>query len=722
MVRVSKNSRVLIFNDEGDGVLVSRRRRVFPRLRHALLGSGAIAILSSAALAGEPPSPPPAPALANNDAPEQVLVTARRNELIGVATTSSQGIILKQELNELPVFRSAQLLETVPGLVVTSHSGEGKANQYLLRGFNLDHGTDIATSVDGMPVNMRTHAHGQGYTDMNFFIPELASGIEFTKGPYFAQHGDFSSVATVRIGYINEIPNQTVVTLGTLGYQRLFAAGTKDALGGRVMSGLEVVHYDGPWQPSNNVRKVNAVFRYSQGEANEGFSITGMYYRGLWNAITDQPRRALDPPYTASLGISPISRFGTLDPTDAGQAQRMSLSGVYSHGTLDWHVDANAFLVNSNLTLWNNFTHFLEDPMNGDQRAQNDVRMIYGGGASYTRYDMLFGTNTEVMVGVQGRFDDIHTNRIATLARKALPNGTFEDDRVRQGSAGVYVQFTDYVTDWLRVILGAREDFYSARSRGTTTGTSSADMFQPKASIVVSPFANWEFYASAGRGFHSNDARGVSAGGSFLSASKGAEVGIRASPLPELTATLTFFQMDFNSELTYDPDAGTTDAGRPSRRRGIELNTTYAPYEWLEIYGSIAFAHGRYRDFDPAGAYIPDAPSLIGQLGVYIRDAGPWYGALNLRYLGHHPLTNDNLVRSPGYKEWNISIGYNFESGWRTQLGVFNLLDTRNNAADYYYATRITPAEPLAAPEGNLDRQFHPLEPRSVRLTVTKTF
>jgi hypothetical protein len=709
-------------------------------LRRVLLCStAALGLLSGAAFAEEAAgSPPPVPAQENpapessmpaqqapvesDQPPEQVLVTATRNELIGQATTSSQGIILKQELQELPVYRAAQLLETVPGLVVTSHSGEGKANQYLIRGFNLDHGTDLATFIDDMPVNMRTHAHGQGYTDLNFFIPELATGIDYTKGPYFAAQGDYASVASVHIGYLDQIDDQAAVTVGTLGYQRLFTAGTRDWGMGHILGGLELVHYDGPWTHPDNVRKLNAVLRYSEGEAREGFSLTGMYYRGLWNATTDQPERAMDPTYMASLGVAPIGRFGTLDPTDAGQAQRMSLSGVYSHGTLDWHVDANAYVINSNLTLWNNFTHFLDDPVHGDQHAQNDVRNIFGGGVSYTQYGMLFGGSTETLVGVQGRYDDIHVDLLHTEHRVELPGGILEDDKVHEGSGGVYVQYTDYVNDWFRFILGAREDYFSASDSGTNAGSADATVFQPKASLVFTPFTSWEVYVSAGRGFHSNDFRGVASGGAFLAPSKGGEIGIRATPIENLTATLTVFQMEFRSELTYDADAGATSAGRPSRRTGVELNTTYSPFDWLEVYGSVSFAHSRYTDIDPTGQYIPDAPNLIGQLGIYVRDAGPWFGALELRYLGQHPLIEDNSQKSNGDQEWNMNVGYDFGDGLKAQLGIFNVFDSKDDAADYYYADRITPTEPLVSPSGNPDLHIHPLEPRAFRFTVSKTF
>jgi len=677
------------------------------------------------AVTGQPEMPP---AMAAQDMvtdageiPEVVVVTATRSELIGQATTSSQGIILKEELNELPVYRAGQLLETVPGLVVTIHSGEGKANQYLLRGFNLDHGTDLATFIDGMPVNMRTHAHGQGYTDLNFFIPELATGINYSKGPYFASEGDYASVAAVHIGYVDTIADQATVTAGSFSYQRLFTAGTREVMNGRVMGGLELVHYDGPWTHPDNVRKLNAVVRYSQGEAREGFSITGMYYRGLWNATTDQPERAMDAAYASSIGIAPISRYGTLDPTDAGQTQRMSLSGIYSHGTLDWHVDANAYVINSNLTLWNNFTHYLDDPIQGDQHAQNDVRMIYGGGVSYTQYGSILDAPSETLVGAQARYDNAHVNRLHTQARAVL--STDVEDRVKEGSAGVYLQQTNFWTDWFRSIVGVREDYLTASDQGTNSGTTGATLFQPKGSLVVSPWTNWEFYVSAGQGFHSNDVRGsTTIGAPLLVKSTGKEIGVRATPFDSLTATVTLFQMEFASELTYDAEAGQTSAGRPSKRTGVEVNATYTPFDWLEFYGSVAFAHARFTDFDPAGGYIPDAPAIIGQLGIYVRNLGHWSGALNYRYLGHHALIEDNSQTSDGDQEWNMNVGYDFGSGWTAQLGIFNLFDSKDDAAEYYYGDRISPTEPLSDPAGNGDLHIHPLEPRAFRFTVSKTF
>src|ERR1700678_3864489 len=231
-----------------------------------------VALLSTAAMFSAR-----AETTATPDQLEEIQVTAERLGLMGSVSTASEGIVVNDELALTPAFRVGQLLETVPGLQVTSHSGEGKANQYLLRGYNLDHGTDLATFVDGMPVNEPTHAHGQGYTDLNFLIPELATNIKYTKGPYYAEEGDFASVGSVHINYLDSIPDQVSLTDGTLDFQRVFAAGSTQIADGNLLGALELQHYDGPWVNPDDQRKINALLRYSVGDEHDGYSITGSY-------------------------------------------------------------------------------------------------------------------------------------------------------------------------------------------------------------------------------------------------------------------------------------------------------------------------------------------------------------------------------------------------------------------------------------------------------------
>lgn len=656
------------------------------------------------------------------------MVTSRRLELIGTATTASEGVVLDDELALTPAYRPGQLLETVPGLVVTSHSGEGKANQYLLRGYNLDHGTDLATFVDGMPVNEPTHAHGQGYTDLNFMIPELATNVRYSKGPYYAAEGDFASVGAVHISYLDRIEDQASVTLGTLGFQRLFIAGSTAAAGGNLLGALELQHYDGPWVNPDDQRKVNAVVRFSEGNARDGFSLTGMLYHDLWNSTTDQPERAI------AQGL--IGRFGSLDPTDGGEAQRASLTAQYFKTVANGQLTLNAYAFSNHLSLWNDFTHDLVDPVNGDQEEQHEDRSTAGGNVSYVRSDVLFGRNNEVAVGVQTRYDDIDVSRLPTRDRNPLPAGSHslgysEIDSVHLASDSLYAQATTHWSEWLRSVIGLREDYQHGSDVGTNYGSASAALFEPKASLIFTPVDTTELYLSAGRGFHSDDLRGVNQakilgvpGAPLIARQSGEEVGVRQELLDgKLAATLAVFNLDAESETTYDPDIGQDTAGPASRRTGYELNITYQPVRWLEIYASISQDRARFRaPFDDGtghvGYYLPNAPFATGSLSAYVKNLGPWSAGLEYRYLGAYPLSADDAVQGSGYGEWNGDLHYSFADGWNAGVGLYNILNTKANAAEFWYVDRL-PGEPAA---GVADVHVHPLEPFTVRVTLSKFF
>jgi TonB dependent receptor/TonB-dependent Receptor Plug Domain len=657
-----------------------------------------------------------------------VVVTAARRELIGTTSTASEGIVVNDELALTPAFRPGQLLETVPGLEVTSHSGEGKANQYLMRGYNLDHGTDLAVSVDGMPINNPTHAHGQGYTDLNFMIPEMATNIKYTKGTYYADQGDFASVGSIHLSYLNRIPDEATVTVGTLGFQRVFTAGSFSAAGGSVLGALELQHYDGPWDNPDDLRKVNAVLRYSNGDDRDGMSLTGMFYHGLWNATTDQPERAVEE------GL--IGRYGTLDPSDGGKAQRGSLSAQYHASSGEGQFDANAYAVNNQLTLWNNFTHFLIDPVNGDQEAQHENRVIVGGSASYKLPVRILGTKTDLLSGVQVRYDINDVSRLPTRDRAVLvaaedPLNFSETDHVHLADLSAYEQATSHWTDWFRTVLGIREDYIHGIDSGTNTGAKGASIFQPKGSLIFTVAPTTEVYISAGRGFHSDDLRGVTpaastgqAGAQLIAKQVGEEVGLRQELLQgRITATVALFNLDAASETTYDPDAGQDSAGPASRRYGYEINLTYQALRWLEFYASYSGDHARFKtDFDDGtghvGRFLPNAPVATGSFNIYVKDLGPWSGGLEYRYLGREPLLSDNQVQGSGYGEWNGDARYTFANNWNVGLGLYNILGVRANAADFWYIDRL-PGEPA---DGVADVHSHPIEPRTVRVTLSKIF
>ena len=657
---------------------------------------------------------------ATTDPLSTVVVTAERRELIGTTSTASEGIVVNDELALTPAYRPGQLLETVPGLQVTSHSGEGKANQYMMRGYNLDHGTDLAVSVDGMPVNNPTHAHGQGYTDLNFMIPELATNIKFTKGTYYANQGDFASVGSVRLSYLNQIENQINVTGGNLGFERVLAAGTV----GNVLGALELQHYNGPWDNADDQRKVNAVLRYS----NNGFSLTGMFYHGLWNATTDQPVRAI----TAGL----IGRFGTLDPTDGGRAQRWSLSSQYHAAVGDGELEANAYVVNTQLTLWNNFTHFLTDPVNGDQEAQTENRYITGGGVSYQLPVQVAGVTTEWLSGARLRYDINDLSRVPTRGRAVLtadenPLDFSETDHVHLINLSAYTQATTHWTPWFRSVVGMREDYIHGIDSGTNSGTAGQALLQPKVSLILTPAETTELYLSWGRGFHSDDLRGVTqaaatgqSGAPLIARQKGEELGVRQQLAGgKVAVTLAVFSLDAESETTYDPDAGEDGAGPASRRYGFEVNLTYQALRWLELYASYSGNHARFTtDFDDGtghvGRYLPNAPFATGSFNIYVKNLGAWSGGLEYRYLGREPLSADNEIQSGGYGELNADVKYAFATDWSAGLGVYNILNRHSNAAEFWYIDRL-PGEPA---DGVPDLHVHPLEPLAVRLTLSKTF
>ena len=691
--------------------------RLMPRLLPRLLQGTclvALALLPGAVRAAD--------AEAENAGREQIVVTASKLDLIGVAATASEGSITRQEIEQRPAYRVGQYLESIPGLSVTSHSGEGKANQYLLRGFNLDHGTDFATWVDGMPVNQRTHAHGQGYTDVNFLLPELIGGIDFTKGAYFASEGDFAAVGSAHLRLRNTMPLTLSLGAGTVGDRRVFAGGSAELPGGSTLLGAaEHFRLDGPWDNPDRLRRFNAVLRWSSGTPANGTTITAMAYDGKWNATTDQPLRAV------SAGL--IGRFGSLDPSDGGKASRYSLSFRLARELGDCDLEVIAYGVRQHLTLWSNFTHFLDNPVRGDQHAQNDARWIGGGGASLRMPFNALGVSHTVTIGTQVRADFIDVDLASTERR--IPFAVDRDNLVEELSLSAYLEHRAQWTPWLRTVLGLRGDRFSTTDRDrvlATFGKESSFLIQPKASLVLSPWRHTELYLSAGRGFHSNDARAglienEQGQASFvrpplLVRSSSYELGLRSNVIPRLTVTTTAFQMDFQSELTYSADAGQTEAGRPSRRRGVEFTAQYRPAPWLEINGNLAFSHARYLDGPLVNRFIEDAPGFIGSAGILVDGLGPWSGSLVWRKLGAHPLVEDNSVRSPGYSQVNVALARRLGSRLTLRAEVFNLLGSKDDAADYFYRSRLQGE----GAEGVEDLHFHPLEPRSLRVSFSSVF
>jgi outer membrane receptor protein involved in Fe transport len=703
-----------------------------------------------------------------NNALAEITVTAQRIDLIGKADTASEGVVADQEIQLLPFYRPGQLLETVPGLIVTLHSGEGKANQFLLRGYNLDHGTDLETYVDGIPINQPTHAHGQGYTDLNFMIPELADGITYTKGPYYPYIGDFGAIGSVHVNYRDTIDDQLSVTGGMYDFQRILTAGSTALASGNLLAAMEVQHYDGPFARPDDARKENVVLRYSGGDAHNGYSATAMYYHQIWNNTTDIPVRA------TTEGLVP-NRFGTLDPTDGGHSQRASLSLEYHAQLGNGIFITNGYLEYSQLHIFNDFTHYLFNPLEGDQEDQFENRRVTGGAARYSLPVPIGSIPNEITVGLVSRYDLLGVGRAPSIDQIPRPTGAdpvsfTDDDHVFLLSSGAYLQAVTRWTPWFRSAVGVRDDYqhgtdvdYFAalhETAGYTNGgTAQQNLVQPKGSLIFTPSDFLEFYLSAGRGFHSADLRGVNQDVSvdlglphthLLSKQEGQEVGVRAAVDHDLTFTLALYNLWQQSETIIDPDIGADTAGPPSRRYGYEINVTYQVNRHLEFYGSYSGDHTRFtHPLDDGtghlGDYITDAPIATGSLALYLKDLGPWSGGVNVRYLGNYPLSSGPCVNSAaihdfpgvstcanaptapgqvdgkGFAEVNLDAHYAFPDNWSVGLGIYNLFNTHAAAAEFWYVDRLQ-NEIGTYRDGRADVHEHPLEPIMARFTVTKKF
>jgi hypothetical protein len=643
------------------------------------------------------------------------------NHLLGLATAASEGLVTPAELQARPYQRPGDLMEAVPGLLVSQHSGEGKANQYYLRGFNLDHGTDLSIRVASVPVNLPTNAHGQGYLDLNFLIPELVGRIQYRKGPVFAEEGDFASAGAVDIGYVHALP-RPLLTLegGSFGFRRALFAGSWKAAGGDLLVAQEGVQNDGPWDHPEAFRKTNTVLRWSRAAGALRLSATAMVYGAAWDATDQIPQRAVDS------GL--LGRFGALDPTDGGNAHRASLAFEVEHSGQGVRDRASVYGVASRLELISNFTGFLDDPSRGDQFRQAERRTYGGFQASRTMDFELGGRPLQVEAGLQGRWDHVpEVSLHHTQARRELE--TIRKDGVTESLVSPWVQVKAEPTPWLRATLGLRHDradFKVSSSLPENGGRASASLTSPKLALAFGPWAETELYAAVGRGFHRNDARGTTlkvdprTGDPAepvtpLVKATGSELGLRCAAFPRWQWTLSLWRLDLASELVFLGDAGITEPSRPSRREGVEFANTVQLSPRASLTADLAWSKARFTAFDPAGNRIPGAVEGVGTLSLDVRPAPGWQVSAGLRYVGPRPLIEDDSVRAEASVLAQAKVAWEPSPRWKVDLELFNLANREAADIQYFYRSRL-PGEPL---EGVGDRHVHPVEPRSARLGVT---
>ncbi len=684
---------------------------------------------------------------------KEVVVTAkeRADSMVRIADSASQGHVGQAQLKYRPITRPAEVLETVPGLIATQHSGEGKANQYFLRGFNLDHGTDFLTQIEGVPINTVSHSHGQGWTDTNFLIPELIETLDYKKGNYYSENGDFSSTGSADIHYFRSLPENLVkYTGGSFDYHRGLVAGSHKLGDGNVLYAGETVHNNGPWTVGNQYWKFDGVLGYSEEHEDHGWSVTAMAMKSDWNSTDQIARRAVEQ------GV--IGRFDALDPTDGGDSQRYSLTGEWHRQDSDSETKLMAYGLYSKLALFSNFTYFLDNNefsnptgcrgLNGltggqkfnpalfntcgDQFGQPDERWTTGFKATHTFFHQLGDAESETTFGVQFRNDNIKNALTKTHAQQQY--GVTREDQIWQSSLAGYVENKTRWLDWLRTSMGVRLDGFRFEVDGSNIAQNNGErydgMVSPKLGIVFGPWADTEFYLNGGLGYHSNDARGINttidpvsrvdvSRADPLVRTYSAEIGARTTWVKGLQSTLAIWWLDIDSELIFVGDAGTTEAGRPSRRYGLEFANYYSPTDWLTFDADFSFSEARFRDDAPEGNVVPNSVETVIAAGATFHDVyGGFFGGPRVRYFGPRNLDESGTKKSDGTLLVSAVLGYEVNKNLSFQAEVYNILDRQNDGITYYYGSRL-PGESSAGVD---DFHFHPVEPLSFRMGFTAKF
>lgn len=655
---------------------------------------------------------------------DTVRVVGRAATLIGTARSASEGHVGTIELRARPLSREGELLETVPGVIVTQHSGEGKANQYFVRGFNLDHGTDFQTMVDGMPVNQPTHAHGQGYTDLNFITPEFVRALDYKLGVYHAELGDFGSAGGAEFHLAKRFETPIVsAQFGSNGLARAVLGTSRKAGGGDLLFGGEAKAYDGPWVRAEQLRKYSGMARWSREVGASSFSVLAMGYRNRWNSSDQIPGRVVQS------GL--ISAFGQIDSTVGGNTARYSLSASYRNIGAKAVRTVQAYAIQSRLDLFSNFTYFLSNPDRGDQFEQSDRRTVIGGSASQLQEFQALGVSHLVKIGLQTRADFADVGLFSTERRARFD--TVRTDIVQEWGTGLFAESESRWTPHFRSVLGARADAYLfdvSGDRIENAGRRTAAIVSPKASLIYTHSNRAEFYASGGFGFHSNDARGTTisvAPGTGdpaqrvdpLVRSKGAEIGARLSLVEGLQSTLSAWALNLDSELLFVGDAGATEPTTESRRSGITLANFYRPIASLSFDADVSFARASLRGVPVAENRIPGALEHVIAAGVtWSPPQQSLYGAVRVRHFGAYPLIETNAARASATTLVNADVGFRLVRGIMVQATVLNLLDSNASDVQYFYESRLR-GESTA---GVADVHFHRVEPRQIRATVGLAF
>ena len=652
-------------------------------------------------------------ASAENENVDRIVVYGRAAQLIGTAQSASDGVVGYDDFTTRPLLRVGELVEVIPGMVATQHSGSGKANQYFLRGFNLDHGTDFLATLEGMPINLPTHGHGHGYLDLNFIIPEIVETVTYRKGPYSAKVGDFSSAGSTTFKIYDQLEqNFAKVSIGEDGYYRFVTGNGFELSGGDLLFAAEGQFSDGPWVLDDNLKKYNALLKYTRDHGYFKTSLMATAYNSQWNATDQIPRRAV----TSGL----IDERGFIDDDLGGNTTRMSFSAKVEWEKLKTHFYGQYY----DLNLFSNFTYFTDDPLNGDEFEQVDSRNIWGGNISYEDDFNLSEIDFIWLLGASLRYDNITDVGLYKTSSR-VRHQTIREDSVNELSLGGFGEVKAYISDDFRITGGLRVDRYSYdvdAFRAINSGGGHDAVLSPKISTAYRITDQSEIYANYGHGFHSNDVRGAAVkidpltnlavtSVPVISKSKGAEAGIRLEPNEALNFTVAGFWLELDSELVFVGDAGTTEVNDGSRRYGLEFSGFWQAKDWLAFDITAATTDAKFNlDRDQ---YIPGAVRSVMAAGATVTLENGITGSIRLRHFGSAPLAEDNSFRSDPTTLVNLGLAYEFSS-YTIDLDVFNVFNSNSNDISYFYASQL---KGEAAPVEDL--HYHPVEPFTVRIGFT---
>ena len=649
---------------------------------------------------------------------EELVVWGRSLQLLGSADSASQGVVGYADFSTRPLARVGELVEVVPGMIATQHSGPGKANQYFLRGFNLDHGSDFSTFFEGMPVNFRTHAHAQGYMDLNFIIPEIIERVDFKKGPYSANTGDFSLAGTSSMKTYDTLERGFVeVTAGSGDEIRVVAANSFSTEQGSLLYALEHQQTNGMFGLDQDVRKYNGLLKYTGEIDGIPSQLTLTAYDSEWISTNQVPQRAV--------ASGQIDRFGFIDPDLGGQSHRYSLSGRFELGEWDLAAYASAYY----MSLINNPTYVLNDPINGDEFEQEDERLLFGGSLLRKGAFDFLGLQAASLVGAEARYDDVQELNLFNTRSRVRYDSVREDD-AQELSLSAYAESEFMVSEKLRLTTGLRVDYIRfdvEALRPQNSGSDNDALLQPKFGLAYRLADSLEFYANYGHGFHSNDVRAAvnridpitgedTEAQDILVEGRGGEIGFRYDNLRGFNVTLTAFELATDSELVFVGDAGTTEPSDPTRRSGVELNAFYSINDRLVIDFSAARASGHFRGLPDGENSITDAHENVAAAGLSYVGTQGITASLRLRYFGDAALTEDESLMKEDSTLVNAGVSYAF-GAWEMGIDALNLFDAEDDDIAYFFESRL-PGE-LEAVE---DIHFHPSNPRIIRAMLRYSF